>query len=731
MTDTPILVQRRNYEQSMGLWLNERLLHHPGKIPGYVNRLADDGYEIVRLLLRKTNLPHESPVVVEAARVAAEAAHERGIRVVMDLEPHASVARALGARFPSATAIKLVPCRTRVDDGHWTLRVPVPSMIMGPEPIHDGIEAAFLDGRPIPVPEAHFEYSTDSFGYGDTRDDNDYVERKGPCQGACAGAGPSALWTLRGRLSAGTSGELLLFYRIRDLGQVDFSAPELRTYYAELLERYRDTGIDGVSWDEPGEGNDWTSYRWADAFPAFFRNLHGYDPVPRLNLLEGPLTAESARFRLDLHSAQTEALRQAQAAFLSYAARILGRPLLAGNHHTWQGEGGINDYRCGESDYFRLAETLDAGYTDCSWWDQRSVRYAYHLARALARLTPTGEAVVNSWHQHPSVRSARYNARLMCLMRITWFNISFGEATDTCLYPAHRTYPIQAEAMRRNRDFLRATAGARPLTEIAVLHDWEGVCAVNLPSVAGLHKGFVMNLADLAVERSFPVEFIDTRMLAAASLHDGRLVCAAGDFSTVVVPDAVVLRRASWEALVAFGRAGGTVVFVGAPPTFTSEGDDLTKPFAELFGMESVPFERYHAWFEANGQPLSDGRPEAYDVVYPAEAPRSDPDAEGRPGAIVRSASGAFVWFTGYLPSRDVADFLLARWTPPVRVYSDHPVQYQFFRCGADTFLCVIALDDTPLRLILERDGALRQIEGDTLVWERLAEGGLVFPHAI
>lgn len=716
---TSALSPSRHYEQSMGLWLNEPLLHHPDTIPGYIHRLADDGYEIVRLLLRKTNIPHESPLVVEAARVAAEAAHARGLRVVMDLEPHRSVARAMGMRFPAANAIKLVPCRARVIDGHWTLRIPVPANTVGPEPLHEGIEAAFLDGFRIPVPESRFEYATDSYGYGPTRDENDYVERKSPCFGPCADPGPSSLWELTGRLAPGTDGELLLFYRVRDPGQCDFSAPEFRTYYAGLLELYRDTGIDGVSWDEPGEGNDWTAYRWGDAFPAFFERLCGYSPLDHLPLLDGPLTPEAAAFRLDFYRAQNESLREAQSAFLEDARRILGRRLLTGNHHTWQGEGGINDYRCCEVDYFRLAETLDAGYTDCCWWDRRSVRYAYLLARALARLTPTGEAVVNSWHQRPSARAVGYHTRLMCLLRITWFNIAFGEATDTCLYPNHRTYPLQAAAMRRNRDFLRATAGARPLTEIAVLHDWEGVCGVNRPDLANLHKGFVMNLASLAVERSFPMEFIDTRLLATSRIEDGRLVNAAGDFSTLVVPDGVVLRQASWDALVAFGRAGGTVVFAGAPPTLAGEGGDLSRPFAGLFGMEPVPFERYHGWFEANARPLPDGRPEAYDAAYPVEAPHVSKDGEGRV-SIVHSADGAFHWFAGYLPADDVAYFLLSRWTPPARVFSETPVQYQFYRLGADIFLCAIAVGETPLHLVMGRDNAFRPIDGDTFVWEKL-----------
>ena len=715
------LVPTRNHEQSMGLWLNEPLLRDTGKIRRCVEALADDGFEIIRLLLRKTNIPHESPLVVEAARVAAEAAHARGIRVAMDMEPHRSVAREMGARFPEATAIKLVPCHCRVHDGHWALRIPVPAQLSGPEPVHEGIEAAFLDGRPIDPPDAAFEYMADSHGYGFTRLENDYVEHKSPCYGPGAGAGTSALWGLRGRLAPGTDGDLLLFYRVRDLGQTDFSAPRFRDYYASLLALYRDTGIDGVSWDEPGEGNDWASYRWGDSFPAFFARLCGYDPRPRLALLEGPLTPESAAFRLDFYRAQNEALREAQRAFLEDAARILGRPLLAGNHHTWQGEGGINDYRSCEVDYFRLAETLDAGYTDCDWWDRRSVRYAYLLARALARLTPSGAAVVNSWHHKPSLRNVRANALLMALMRIDWFNIAYGESTDTCLYPNHHTYPAQAAAMRRNRDFLRATDGAVPLTEFAMLHDWEGVCAVNRADTANLHKGFAMNLADQAVERSLPLEFIDTRLLAASEIRDGRLATPFGSFSAVVVPDAAVLRRASWERLVAFGRAGGTVVFAGAPPTLSSEGDDLATPFAALFGMRPAPFAAYHRWFETNFQPMPNGRPEAYDAVFPADAPHTAPDGDGRP-AIIRSADGAFLWFTGYMPADDVADFLSARWTPPARVYSPRPVLHQFYRWKGGTYLCAIAPEDPTgeTRLVVDDGSSLREIRGAPLFWEKI-----------
>ena len=46
---------------------------------------------------------------------------------------------------------------------------------------------------------------------------------------------------------------------------------------------------------------------------------------------------------------------------------------------------------------------MDEGYTDCSQWDQGSVAYAYTLTSSLGRLTPSGEAEVNTWHYKPSL----------------------------------------------------------------------------------------------------------------------------------------------------------------------------------------------------------------------------------------------------------------------------------------------------------------------------------------
>ncbi|MGI6494931.1 MAG: hypothetical protein ACOX5G_02370 [Kiritimatiellia bacterium] len=713
------IIQTRNYEQSMGLWLNERLALHPDRIVHFVNGILDDGHDIIRILLRRTNLSHQSPTVIAAVTVAVQTAHARGARVVMDFEPHASIARAMGERYPSTYRIKLVPCRCKVVDGNWTVRIPIPALL-SPIPIQDGVEAAFLNGKFVELPNADFQYASDNFGYAFTRDDHEYVENKvARSDGGIPADHRGVLWGLSGTFPSETNGDLLLFYRVLDLGLSDFADPNFRKYYTELLEAYRETDLDGVGWDEPGCGGGWDSYLYGDAFRAYFQKMHGYSPVEKLQLLEGPATPEAIRFRLDFYRAQNESLFEAQKQLIEDAARIFGKPMITGTHHTWQGEGGINDLRSCAVDYFRLTEILDAGYTDCSWWDHRSVCYAYILGKALARLTPTGEIVANTWHYHPSIRNSRYNGRLLSLLRITWFNICYGETADTCMYPSHYTYPAQAEEMRRNRDFLRATAGVKPLTEIAVLHDWENVCALNLAPVANLHKGFLLNIATQSVDRSFPLEFIDTRMLADSVVCNGRLENISGDFSTVIIPHGAVIRHDSWKKLREFGRAGGTVIFAGAPPTTTCEGDDISGEFAKLFSMSPVPFAKYHEWFTSNYQPMPTGRPEAYDAAYFTDAPLQDVDGENR-RAIVHSACDRFHWFTGYLPSLDLSDFLLRRWMPPAKVFAKTPCQYQFYRKDDDMFLCGISPDETPLQIVLENNGALRAVGGSTFLWEKL-----------
>ena len=694
----------RNHEQTMGLWLNEPLLLDPPAITRMVNEIADAGFGTVRIFLRNTNYTFRSPEMVRGAVTASRAAHARGLKIAMDFEPHVNIAMDLGRNYPDATAIKLLRVACRVQDGFWSAQVPFPGQLAAQMPIFDGVEAAFLNGEKLEDLTFNFTDVSDNYGEHDTVDELCYVEGR-------PGKGPGRCHVLRGRLTPGVSGELLLFVREKDLGQVDFAAPGFRQYCTETLELYREADLDGVGWDEPAIHGDWSSYRYGDRFAEFFNERCGYALRDKLQLLDGPLSPEAIGVRLDYYTMLNEALWEAQHHFIAEGARIFGKPMLTGTHHTWQGEGGSNDYRAGAVDYFRLTDGLDAGYTDCSWWDHRSVAYSYVLGQSLGRLTPSGECECNTWHAKPTVANTRYNVRLMSLMNITWFNIWYGRSSDTCLFPDHYTWETQVDSMRRHRDFQKRLAGAEPVTEIAMLHDYAAVCAVNLPVFGDLHKGLTMNLATEAIAHNLPLDFLDSRLIAESTVQNGRLQCRLGSYSIVVVPDAVVLARAVWEKLLELAAAGGKVLFAGAPPQFSEEGGDLAAEFAEKLGLpQPITFAEYHGWFTANAQPLPSCRPVRYDAVYPLSGAEVRPDFEGRP-AIAVGENGNLFYFSGYEPDRELIRCCAGLYTAPVELWGN--CRYRLYRREDKLLLAIISADENPLDAVLSWNDRRYRITGD------------------
>ncbi len=692
----------RNFEQTMGLWLNEPMLLQPEEITASVNEIADAGFGIVRIFLRNTNYTFRSPEVVGGAIHAAAAAHARGLKVAMDFEPHVIFASDMGRSYPDSTALKLVRVEGDVRDGFWTLRIPHFGEVACGTGIFDGIEAAFLNKEPIDVPPWKLTNTGDVYGCGDTVDEHRYVEGRPGARGRNL--------VLRGRLGGNEEGTLLCFVRFRDLGQVDFAAPGFKEYCTEMLELYRDADLDGVGWDEPAIHNDWDSYRYGDRFAEFFNERCGYSLRERLHLLEGELTPGAIGVRLDYYTMLNEALFEAQRHFIAEGERIFGKKMITGTHHTWQGEGGSNDYRSGAVDYYRLTDGLDAGYTDCCWADPRSVAYSYTLGQSLGRLTPSGECECNTWHYKPSIANTQYNARLMSLMNITWFNIWYGRSSDTCLFPDHYTWETQVASMLRHRDFQLALAGAAPETEIGMLHDYAAVCSVNKKVFADIHKGLTMNLATRAIEKSLPLDFLDSRLIGEGTVENGRLCCALGSYRIVIVPCGVVLARAVWDNLMLLADAGGSVIFAGAPPEFTEEGGSLAADFAQHLGIKPMSFAEYHRWFVMNAQPMPTVRPESYSAVFPLAGERVRPDAEGRPG-ITENAAKTLAYMSGYEPDLDVIAYCRDAYTPAVKVWGD--ALYRFYRRGETRLMALISGENAPLDLVLEYAGCRWSLNGD------------------
>ena len=375
-------VARREKDQSMGLWLNEAMLIDPAGLDDAVRNLSSSGYGILRLMLRSTNLTHRSPTVIEGVARIVERSHAMNMRVVLDCEPHQEpVAHDLGSLYPAAMGSRLLLATTPLVEDRFLARFPATDTLLQRSEFV-GIEAAFLrrDGKTerIDVPPHTIRSVIETRDNGFTTKEDAFVDGRN--------------YVLRRVVHLEGSfcgkGDLLLYARFADKSLVDFWSPAAGDYFDLVLNLYRGIPLDGVGWDEPAIDGNWNTYRYGRSFAAAFQRRHGYELADKLYLLDQPaLAGDSISVRLNYYETLNEGVFESQRRFFDKAREIFGPRLLLGTHHTWQGEGNINDYRAGAVDYFRLNENMDAGYTDCCWWDEKSVSYAYTLAVSLAALS--------------------------------------------------------------------------------------------------------------------------------------------------------------------------------------------------------------------------------------------------------------------------------------------------------------------------------------------------------
>lgn len=673
----------------MGYWLNESAILNPNRVREAMYDLAKSGFGIVRIMLRNTNFTHRSPRVVAAVSVAVKAAHEQGMRVALDCEPHAApVAGDMGREFPEAMGSYLYRAQASIVNGTFKLRINSP-VAEAQMPVFSGIEAAFLKiedrlTRLEPFPyDLRWEVEMHKDGF--CRAEQDYLPGIINGRRHCM---------VSGHLDAPGGSELIAYLKISDSLLVDFWSDGFRRYFESLLECYRDIPLDGFGWDEPAVAGEWDCYRYGTAFAEAFERINGYQLADRLWLLdECGMNANSARVRLDYYQTLNEGVFQAQNHFITKACELFGNDLLLGTHHTWRGEGSNHDYRAGAVDYFRLNDNMDAGYTDCCWWDMGSVYYAYVLASSLGRLTSSGEAECNTWHWKPTNTQAQYHARLMSLMDVTWFNIWYGDNADTCQYPAHYTWAKTLTSMRQHRADQLLIGAARPVVEIAIWHGWEGVCALNRADVASAHKAFYINTSEALCERNIPFDFIDSRLLENSAVEGDELVTALGRYRIVVLPYAMILSRAAWGKCVAFASAGGKLTFIGPVPEMDATGVPLRNEFSELLEMPPLSLADYLTGIDA-ACTLPKDRPPTIDMTYPlaGDAKRIIISDEEEPHAI-RSPQGNVIYMTDLDPRERLVRCLETLISPEVCCLSDS-IQWRLYRDAERSVLVCIARKD-------------------------------------
>ncbi|MGE9291543.1 MAG: hypothetical protein ACQKBT_11165 [Puniceicoccales bacterium] len=703
----------RNFEQSMGVTLNDRMIRHPESLKEVARDLVNSGFEVLRPFLRLTSFNYGDPEVVRAVRVLTEAAHALGAKVVIDCEPHLKAALEMGRMFEGAQATRLVRSVTKLVEGRFLLHCENPKT-NGVKSDFLDVEAAWVrtaDGRyhAVDLSACQVDGEGEIYRNGYAFRQHFYTEGK---------AADRRMHThLSGQLANFIEGELVVYARFTERTCVDFWSEGCRRYYDHILELHRDSNLDGVGWDEPAVEGDWGTYLYGDAFARAFESVKGYSLRDQLYLLdEGGCDPEAIRVRLDYYEVLNEGVFHAQQNLIRKARELFGDDLIFGSHHTWQGEGGINDYRCGAVDYFRLNDQMDAGYTDCCWWDPQSVAYAYTLGSSLGRLTPSGEAEVNTWHWKATNAMVDYNARLISLFKISWFNIFYGESSEVTRYPDHYTWDLTVQETKRNRAMLRELKGFDPVTEVGILHGWETVCGVNRPDLASAHKAFCLNQASRLVERSIAFDWVDSRLLADAKVEGDSLRTALGRYRILILPYASILPDLVWTTLRDFAWGGGRLIFVGPPPAFSRSGKSLEAGFAEMLGMPELTLTQYLSGIDAQCQ-LPDFRTLQIDVSYPLRGAedRLLVSIEGCPHGI-RSEAGNVFYLSDLDPGSLLIDCLEPWLQPEVKCYSD-AILWRLYRNGETgrAKLVLIARRERQLRGIIEYGGERIELAGGTL----------------
>jgi hypothetical protein len=277
--------------------------------------------------------------------------------------------------------------------------------------------------------------------------------------------------------------------------------------------------------------------------------------------------------------------------------------------------------------------------------------------------------------------------------------------------------------MRAHDSVQNALHGMEPVVEIAVWHGWEGIAGMNDSRLANAHKTCTMTLSTLTIQRNIPFDFIDSRVIASATIDGETLRTKLADYKVLVMPYAVALAGDAWEVCKRFAAAGGRLVFVGPPPSFTTNGRDISAEFAELVELaKPLSLADYKSAIDAQFT-LPNHRASLLDCCismrgYSANVAVS---AEGEPHAA-STVSGRVVYLTDLDPRARLLDVVAPWLTPEVECYSDN-VLWRLYKEGDRRTLVLIAKEGRTISALVRFAGRLWQATGGTSSLMHHADG--------
>ena len=337
---------------------------------------------------------------------------------------------------------------------------------------------------------------------------------------------------------------------------------------------------------------------WSDDLPAEFKKRKGYDLEPMLPALFGDHGPDTVKVRLDMNDVMSAlACERYYKPIYDWHA---SRGLIYGCDQATRGRHPMNKY----IDYMRVMKYFTAPGFDTPGRSADIIKNK--VGSSIAHLYNRPRVWLEGYHSQgwqastttifdSTCHNYLYGSNLLNLHGLYYSTYGgWWEWAPPCYHFRMPYWTYMKTFLKYFERLSYVLSQGVHVCDVAVVNPLE-------PCVYNRNRGNVsVGVAHdivrrLVTEAQTDVDFIDADSLARATVKGGKVHVGAGNenvhaeheehveagndkvvlsvageaYRTIVVPDMIAIKRSSLEKLVAFKRAGGKVIVLGAKPQFT------------------------------------------------------------------------------------------------------------------------------------------------------------------
>lgn len=373
-----------------------------------------------------------------------------------------------------------------------------------------------------------------------------------------------------------------------------YDSREHRDMFNELLVDYKKSGVDmdGIIWDEPGYYLEFGKYTISEQIYADFETKYGYSLKDKLFALALNLDShQEFKVRKDYFNLLMDYVYGGEKDCWERCEALWGKNLSMGVHQIWH-EHIADDMFHGSGDRWRGLTSVDAGYVDDGAFENYfsgDIKEKYRKASylrfgvSLARFSENKKAHHNQWGATMEFTEEVpvYWAQLMAAFSNIWINHCYGYtgvrgATRNFGpgYPEHETWDKIPELNKLSDDIQALTSYELPISDAAVLYPVNTIFSL-WPTEGNALELKLLQLVGGMSAYGIHADLLPSYMLDSASLQHGKLWIKGEEYSSVIIPDNIVINNKTADFISLLLKSDFPVIFGGKTPQMTVDGKAL------------------------------------------------------------------------------------------------------------------------------------------------------------